>query len=111
MFLQILATHLFPTLILCLNQEGLYLHNVKLRFDDTDYVLSNWNNHDDTPCSWFGITCDQNTLSDTSLDLSNANVAWQQLYFILVILKLNVASITALSAEETLLHFIVQRLN
>ncbi|KAM3285049.1 receptor-like protein kinase HSL1 [Capsicum chacoense] len=75
MFLQILFTLFLPALVFSLNQEGLYLHNVKLGFDDPDNVLSNWNEQDDTPCNWFGVSCDQLTMSVTSLDLSNANVA------------------------------------
>lgn len=64
----------FP-LSLSLNQEGLYLQRVKLSLDDPDGFLTNWNERDDTPCNWYGITCDPVTQYVNSLDLSNTNVA------------------------------------
>ncbi|XP_022955009.1 receptor-like protein kinase HSL1 [Cucurbita moschata] len=65
-----------PSLLsLSLSQEGLYLHTVKLSLDDPDSALRSWNDRDDTPCSWFGVSCDPTTNSVHSLDLSNTNIA------------------------------------
>nr|DAD23179.1 TPA_asm: hypothetical protein HUJ06_024642 [Nelumbo nucifera] len=58
-------------LVVSLNQEGLYLQQVKLGFDDPDGALSDWNNRHDTLCEWSGIKCDLETYS---VDLSNANI-------------------------------------
>ncbi|KAF3451425.1 hypothetical protein FNV43_RR07520 [Rhamnella rubrinervis] len=60
--------------ILGLNQEGLYLQSVKHSLDDPDSALSNWNDRDETPCSWSRITCDSSG-SVYSVDLSNTNIA------------------------------------
>ncbi|XP_010260335.1 PREDICTED: receptor-like protein kinase HSL1 [Nelumbo nucifera] len=65
---------LSPSLVVSLNQEGLYLQQVKLGFDDPDGALSDWNDRHDTPCEWSGIKCDSETHSVTSVDLSNANI-------------------------------------
>ncbi|KAL1537837.1 Serine/threonine-protein kinase hsl1 [Salvia divinorum] len=62
-------------LILCLNQEGLYLHQAKLSFDDPNSVLSNWNPSDATPCKWNGVVCDPATVSVVSLDLSSSSLS------------------------------------
>ncbi|XP_044460801.1 receptor-like protein kinase HSL1 [Mangifera indica] len=77
LLLLLLPLFLFsPFLVLSLNQEGLYLQHVKLGLSDPDSSLSSWDNsRDDTPCSWFGVTCDSRTHSITSIDLSNANIA------------------------------------
>ncbi|CAK7350522.1 unnamed protein product [Dovyalis caffra] len=65
----------FPSPSLSLNQEGLYLQQIKLSLSDPDSVLSSWSDRDTTPCSWFGIECDPATNSVTSIDLSNTNIA------------------------------------
>ncbi|KAJ4703541.1 Receptor-like protein kinase [Melia azedarach] len=73
-FLLFLFSPLLPS-TLSLNQEGLYLQHVKLGLSDPDSALSSWDNsRDDTPCSWFGVTCDPRSHSVTSLDLSDANI-------------------------------------
>ncbi|CAH9081273.1 unnamed protein product [Cuscuta epithymum] len=66
--------HVFPFCVLSVNQEVLYLHSAKLGLDDPDGTLSGWNEEDDSPCKWFGVKCDVESGSVTSLDLSNANV-------------------------------------
>ncbi|XP_065877619.1 receptor-like protein kinase HSL1 [Euphorbia lathyris] len=73
-FLFFLSFLFFPPSF-SLNQEGLYLHQVKLSLSDPDSSLSSWSDRDETPCSWFGVNCDSSTHSVTSIDLSNANVA------------------------------------
>ncbi|XP_004485839.1 uncharacterized protein [Cicer arietinum] len=64
-----------PPTILCLNQEGLYLHQFKLSVDDPDSSLSTWNNRDPTPCNWAGITCEPTNTTVTQINLSNFNIA------------------------------------
>ncbi|KAJ9168795.1 hypothetical protein P3X46_020280 [Hevea brasiliensis] len=65
---------LSPSPSFSLNQEGLYLHQVKLSLSDPDSTLSSWSDRDTTPCSWFGVSCDPKTNSVTSIDLSNSNI-------------------------------------
>ncbi|XVE88112.1 hypothetical protein DITRI_Ditri19aG0041900 [Diplodiscus trichospermus] len=64
----------FPPPSLSLNQEGLYLLQVKASLSDPDSTLSSWNPRDPTSCNWRGVSCDSITGSVTSLDLSNTNV-------------------------------------
>ncbi|KAL3821446.1 hypothetical protein ACJIZ3_007351 [Penstemon smallii] len=40
-----------------LNQDGLYLQNVKLSLSDPSGRLSDWSHRDSTPCNWTGVTC------------------------------------------------------
>ncbi|KAE8716453.1 HAESA-like 1 isoform 2 [Hibiscus syriacus] len=44
-----------------LNQEGLHLLQVKQSLSDPTDALSSWNNRDDTPCNWSGISCNSLT--------------------------------------------------
>lgn len=62
---------------LCLNQEGLYLQQLKLGFDDPDGFFSDWDDTaGDTPCHWSGVTCSEpGSGFVVAVDLSNANVA------------------------------------
>ncbi|KAJ6935589.1 receptor-like protein kinase HSL1 [Populus alba x Populus x berolinensis] len=71
----LLSLVFFPSPSLSLNQEGLYLQQIKLSLSDPDSALSSWSGRDTTPCSWFGIQCDPTTNSVTSVDLSNTNIA------------------------------------
>ncbi|XP_047325361.1 receptor-like protein kinase HSL1 [Impatiens glandulifera] len=64
-----------PTLVLSLNQEGIYLQHLKNGFDDPDGAFSTWNDRDNTACNWEGITCDPSTGSVTAVNLSNTNIA------------------------------------
>ncbi|XP_028099638.1 receptor-like protein kinase HSL1 isoform X1 [Camellia sinensis] len=74
LLLVVLLFH-YPHLGHSLNQEGLYLQQLKLNFDDPDAVFSNWNDRDDNPCNWYGVFCDSATHSVTSIDLSSTNIA------------------------------------
>ncbi|GLU22944.1 hypothetical protein SLE2022_389800 [Rubroshorea leprosula] len=65
----------FPFPSHSLNQEGLYLLQVKNSFSGSNDALSSWNPRDPTPCHWFGVTCDSTTHSVTSLDLPSSNLA------------------------------------
>ncbi|KAL8192188.1 hypothetical protein R6Q57_028050 [Mikania cordata] len=63
---------------ICLNQEGHYLQQLKLGFDDPDGFFSDWDDTvaDYTPCHWTGITCSEpGSGFVVAVDLSNANVA------------------------------------
>ncbi|KAJ9170903.1 hypothetical protein P3X46_018966 [Hevea brasiliensis] len=62
----------FPLSALSLNQEGLFLQRVKLGLFDPTRALSNWNERDETPCNWVGITCDKETRRVDSVDLSDS---------------------------------------
>ncbi|QHN81004.1 hypothetical protein S83_068947 [Arachis hypogaea] len=55
-----------------LNQEGLFLYEMKVAMEDPHSTLSNWNTRDSTPCNWFGVTCHSDTV--VTLDLSSANL-------------------------------------
>ncbi|KAK3000123.1 hypothetical protein RJ639_024686 [Escallonia herrerae] len=58
-----------------LNQEGLYLQQVKLSLSDPSASLSDWNPRHDTPCNWTGITCDPLTHSVSSVILPSASLS------------------------------------
>ncbi|XP_076899063.1 uncharacterized protein LOC143552819 [Bidens hawaiensis] len=61
-----------------LNQEGRYLQELKLGFDDPDGFFSDWDDAvaDYTPCHWTGVTCSEpGSGFVVAVDLSNANVA------------------------------------
>ncbi|KAD3068754.1 hypothetical protein R6Q59_017221 [Mikania micrantha] len=63
---------------ICLNQEGHFLQQLKLGFDDPDGFFSDWDDTvaDYTPCHWTGITCSEPGSGFViAVDLSNANVA------------------------------------
>ncbi|KAJ6991519.1 receptor-like protein kinase HSL1 [Populus alba] len=65
-----------------LNQDGLFLQQVKLGLSDPSRALSSWNHRDDTPCGWYGVTCDKSTQRVTSLDLSNSGLMGPFPYFL-----------------------------
>ncbi|CAK7322692.1 unnamed protein product [Dovyalis caffra] len=65
-----------------LNQDGLFLQRVKLGLSDPTNALSSWNDRDDTPCKWYGVTCDQSTHRVNSVDLSNSELAGPFPYFL-----------------------------
>ncbi|XP_017971519.1 PREDICTED: receptor-like protein kinase HSL1 [Theobroma cacao] len=58
-----------------LNQEGLYLQRVKQSLSDPTNALSSWNDRDDTPCNWRGISCDSVTGRVNSVNLSDFQLA------------------------------------
>ncbi|KAK7388984.1 hypothetical protein VNO78_23815 [Psophocarpus tetragonolobus] len=47
----------FCTSSLALSQDGLALLEIKSTLNDTKNVLSNWQDFDDSPCAWTGISC------------------------------------------------------
>ncbi|KAL3617082.1 Serine/threonine-protein kinase hsl1 [Castilleja foliolosa] len=73
--LLLLLVLLTPTLTLCLNQEGIYLQQAKLGFDDPHDVLSDWNPNDESPCNWNGVVCGSTNGSVLSLDLSSSSLS------------------------------------
>ncbi|MED6216856.1 hypothetical protein PIB30_012025 [Stylosanthes scabra] len=57
-FFFIFTTFLFSTpSSLALSQDGLALLEMKSTLNDTKNVLSNWQEFDESPCSWTGISC------------------------------------------------------
>ncbi|XP_039034956.1 receptor-like protein kinase 5 [Hibiscus syriacus] len=58
-----------------LNQEGLYLLQAKLSLSDPTDALSSWNNRDDTPCNWRGISCNSLTGRVESVTLPDSELA------------------------------------
>ncbi|XWS39418.1 hypothetical protein CRYUN_Cryun18bG0052900 [Craigia yunnanensis] len=76
MFLVFLILFLNPLPhAFALNQEGLYLQRVKQSLSDPTNSLSSWNDRDDTPCNWRGISCDLVTGRVDSVDLSEFQLA------------------------------------
>ncbi|KAM4103945.1 hypothetical protein ACJW30_06G117300 [Castanea mollissima] len=69
LFLLFLTPHFTHSL----NQEGLFLQQVKQSLSETDpsQSLSSWNDRDDTPCNWTGIICNNSTHRVDSVVLSN----------------------------------------
>ncbi|KAG6741290.1 hypothetical protein POTOM_054523 [Populus tomentosa] len=65
-----------------LNQDGLFLQRVKLGLSDPAHSLSSWNDRDDTPCNWYGITCDNSTHRVSSVDLSSSELMGPFPYFL-----------------------------
>uniref|UniRef100_A0A2N9ELU1 non-specific serine/threonine protein kinase n=1 Tax=Fagus sylvatica TaxID=28930 RepID=A0A2N9ELU1_FAGSY len=74
-FLFLLFLTLIPPFTHSLNQEGLFLQQVKQSLSDPVQSLSSWNDRDDTPCNWTGIKCDPVTRRVNSVDLSNFELA------------------------------------
>ncbi|CAL1372836.1 unnamed protein product [Linum trigynum] len=64
-----------PSFSSSLNQEGLYLYQLKLSLSDPDSNLASWSDRDENPCSWPRVACDPTTRSVTSVDLSDSNLA------------------------------------
>lgn len=50
----------FPSTTFAVNQQGETLLSWKRSFNGLPEVLSDWEASDETPCRWFGITCNFN---------------------------------------------------
>eukprot|EP00253_Pinus_taeda_P019072 PITA_19072 len=57
------------------SQEVLLLQELKRGFDDPSGAFKNWNENDNSPCNWTGITCAAGEKFVEGLDLSNTNIA------------------------------------
>ncbi|KAG5153676.1 hypothetical protein JHK82_011645 [Glycine max] len=55
-FLVIMVTFFCPS-SLALTQDGMALLEIKSTLNDTKNVLSNWQEFDESPCAWTGISC------------------------------------------------------
>lgn len=55
------------------SQDGLILLQLKSELVDSDGVLNNWVQSDDSPCGWKGITCDPASKLVVGVDLSSGN--------------------------------------
>ncbi|KAK7330399.1 hypothetical protein VNO77_24593 [Canavalia gladiata] len=53
----LIMTTVFCPFSLALTQDGLTLLEMKSTLNDTKNVLSNWQEFDESPCAWTGITC------------------------------------------------------
>ncbi|XP_057420904.1 LRR receptor-like serine/threonine-protein kinase FEI 1 [Lotus japonicus] len=53
----LIFTTVFTPSSLALTQDGLTLLEIKGALNDTKNVLSNWQEFDESPCAWTGITC------------------------------------------------------
>eukprot|EP01018_Ginkgo_biloba_P002119 Gb_02803 [translate_table: standard] len=56
------------------SQEGLFLLEMKSELGDPSGYLDNWNQADDSPCKWTGITCDESSNFVVGIDLSGQNL-------------------------------------
>ncbi|KAL3640620.1 hypothetical protein CASFOL_015588 [Castilleja foliolosa] len=68
-FLAALATTLLRYCSLALTPDGDALLEVKTSLNDTNNLLSNWNDSDESPCKWTGITCSPQDQRVVSIDL------------------------------------------
>ncbi|KAE8730343.1 Receptor-like protein kinase HSL1 [Hibiscus syriacus] len=76
MIMVFLLVFLNPlTYAFALNQEGLYLLQVKQSLSDLTDALSSWNHREDTPCKWRGISCNSSTGQVESVDFSDFQLA------------------------------------
>ncbi|KAJ1421743.1 Leucine-rich repeat-containing N-terminal, plant-type [Sesbania bispinosa] len=55
--LLVIATTVFCPSSLALPQDGLTLLEIKSTLNDTRNFLSNWQESDESHCTWTGITC------------------------------------------------------
>ncbi|CAI8583550.1 unnamed protein product [Vicia faba] len=53
----LIFTTLFNISSLALTQDGQTLLEIKTTWNDTKNVLSNWQDFDESPCAWTGISC------------------------------------------------------
>ncbi|XP_015882601.1 leucine-rich repeat receptor-like serine/threonine-protein kinase RGI4 [Ziziphus jujuba] len=51
---------LFPCMVFSLNPQGQTLLSWKQTFNGSKDPLSNWDSSNETPCRWFGVTCNLN---------------------------------------------------
>ena len=73
-FLTIILPLLNPFVVFAVNPQGEALLSWKQSLNGPTEALSNWDPTDETPCGWFGITCNINKevveLELTYLDLN-----------------------------------------
>lgn len=51
---------LFPCAVSTVNQQGEALLLWKESLKGSPAVLNNWDERDETPCGWYGVSCDYN---------------------------------------------------
>ncbi|XP_050376616.1 LRR receptor-like serine/threonine-protein kinase FEI 2 [Argentina anserina] len=56
-FSVIVAATVYSHCSLALNQDGFTLLEIKTNLNDSRNMLSNWQDSDESPCNWTGITC------------------------------------------------------
>ncbi|KAK1357772.1 LRR receptor-like serine/threonine-protein kinase FEI 1 [Heracleum sosnowskyi] len=61
LFSAFLAAALFTISSLALTQDGITLLDLKSTLNDSNNLLSNWKDTDESPCGWTGISCYPNS--------------------------------------------------
>ncbi|XP_059303879.1 LRR receptor-like serine/threonine-protein kinase FEI 2 [Lycium ferocissimum] len=68
-FLGLFTTTIFIKTSLSLTPDGFALLEMRTVLNDTKNVLSNWNDSDESPCGWTGISCYPNDQRVQSINL------------------------------------------
>ncbi|KAI8018354.1 LRR receptor-like serine/threonine-protein kinase FEI 1 [Camellia lanceoleosa] len=68
-FSAILASTLLSSFSLALNPDGIALLEIKSTLNDTNNSLSNWNDSDESPCKWTGVSCNPHDETVLSINL------------------------------------------
>ncbi|KAG9447792.1 hypothetical protein H6P81_013920 [Aristolochia fimbriata] len=84
-----------PPFAASLNQDGLYLLQIKESLSDPDSVLSNWSEQDADGCKWNGVSCDaQGAVVSLSLPSANLEGAFPLPRFLCRIPRLSFVSLS-----------------
>lgn len=70
LFSAALAATLLGESSLALSPDGIALLEVKTSLNDSKNFLRNWNDSDDSPCQWIGISCDTQDSRVISINLA-----------------------------------------
>uniref|UniRef100_A0A164UKL5 Protein kinase domain-containing protein n=1 Tax=Daucus carota subsp. sativus TaxID=79200 RepID=A0A164UKL5_DAUCS len=65
----LLQAALFSICSLALSQDGVTLLDLKISLNDSKSFLSDWNDGDETPCQWTGISCNADDQTVSSINL------------------------------------------
>ncbi|KAG5536712.1 hypothetical protein RHGRI_024217 [Rhododendron griersonianum] len=97
-----LASTLFSSLSLALTPDGITLLELKTTLNDTKNFLSNWDDSDDIPCNWTGITC--NPADSTVFSI---NLPYMQLSGIISPSVGKLSSLQRLALHQNSLHGVI----
>ncbi|KAJ6765396.1 LEUCINE-RICH REPEAT RECEPTOR-LIKE PROTEIN KINASE PXC2 [Salix purpurea] len=75
LFLAVLAPLLLVQCLDSINDDVLGLIVFKAGLQDPESKLSSWNEDDDSPCNWVGVTCDPNTHRVTEVVLDGFSLS------------------------------------
>lgn len=101
-FSAILASTLLSSPSLALTQDGITLLEFKVTLNDTQNYLSNWNDSDETPCDWTGVTC--NPVDNTVYAI---NLPYMQLAGIISPSIGKLSSLQRLALHQNSLHGVI----